>query len=58
MKIKDKYRIVVELHYAMDLTASQIADILKIPKGTVESRLYKARKLLRNRMEELGYEIG
>lgn len=57
-KLKDKYRIVVELHYAMDLTASQIADILKIPKGTVESRLYKARKLLRNRMEELGYEIG
>ncbi len=57
-KLKDKYRIVVELHYAMDLTAFQIADILKIPKGTVESRLYKARKLLKNRMEELGYEIG
>ena len=56
-QLKDKYRIVVELHYAMDLTASQIADILKIPRGTVESRLYKARKLLRNRMEELGYEI-
>lgn len=57
-QLKEKYRIVVELYYAMDLTAYQIADILKIPKGTVESRLCKARKLLRNRMEELGYEIG
>lgn len=58
VQLKEKYRIVVELYYAMDLSASQIAEILKIPQGTVESRLYKARKLLRNRMEELGYEIG
>lgn len=57
-QLKEKYRIVVELYYAMDLPASQIADILKIPRGTVESRLYKARKILRSRMEELGYEIG
>ena len=58
VQLKEKYRIVVELYYAMDLPAAQIAEILKIPQGTVESRLYKARKLLRIRMEELGYEIG
>lgn len=56
-QLKEKYRIVVELYYAMDLPASGIADILKIPRGTVESRLYKARKILRSRMEELGYEM-
>ena len=55
--LKERYRIVVVLHYAMDLTAGEIADILKIPRGTVESRLYKARKILRERMEEHGYEV-
>ena len=56
--LKQKYRTVVELYYALDLSAREIADILKIPQGTVESRLYKARKLLKQRMEEHGYEVG
>lgn len=56
--LKDKHRIVVELYYAMNLSASEIASILKIPQGTVESRLYNARKILRSRMEAHGYEIG
>jgi len=55
--LKDRYRVVVELYYSLELPASEIANILKIPKGTVESRLYKARKLLKGRMEEHGYEI-
>lgn len=55
--LKERYRVVVELHYGMDLTAGEIADILKIPRGTVESRLSKARKLLRERMEGRGYEV-
>lgn len=55
--LREKYRTVVELYYALDLPAHEIADILKIPQGTVESRLYKARKLLKQRMEEQGYEI-
>ena len=55
--LKEKYRVVVELYYALELSAPEIANILKIPKGTVESRLYKARKLLKCRMEEHGYEI-
>lgn len=55
--LKERYRVVVELYYSLDLSASEIANILKIPKGTVESRLYKARKILKGRMEEHGYEI-
>lgn len=55
--LKERYRTVVTLYYAMDLTAGEIADILKIPRGTVESRLCKARKILRERMEGHGYEV-
>lgn len=56
-KLSDKYREVIELYYSMDLKTSEIADILRIPQGTVESRLYKARKLLKEKMEECGYEF-
>lgn len=54
--LKERYRLVVELYYSMELSASEIANILNIPRGTVESRLYKARKILKDRMEEHGYE--
>ncbi len=55
--LKERYRVVVELYYSLELKTSEIANILKIPKGTVESRLYKARKILKGRMEEHGYEL-
>ncbi len=34
----------------------EIADLLHIPPGTVMSRLYTARKRLKNEMEKAGYE--
>lgn len=42
-----KLRQVVILYYSDQFTTKEIAQILKIPKGTVLSRLDKARKLLR-----------
>lgn len=47
--LKYRHRIVVELYYSLDLSTSEIAGILHIPQGTVESRLYKARKLLQKK---------
>lgn len=55
--LKEKYRIVIELYYSLNLSAKEIANILHIPQGTVESRLYKARKLLKTKMEGHGYEF-
>lgn len=53
--LKDKYRVVIEMYYSLNITAKEIAGILHIPQGTVESRLYKARKILQKRMEGHGY---
>lgn len=55
-KLKEPIRIVVELYYSMELSTKEISSILHIPKGTVESRLFKARKILKKRLEEYGYE--
>lgn len=52
--LPDKYRIPVLLFYAFDLSVEEISRIEKIPKGTVKSRLYKARELLRKELERYG----
>ena len=42
-----KIRQVIILYYSYQFTTKEISQILKIPKGTVMSRLDKGRKLLR-----------
>ncbi len=47
-KLDDKYRIVVVLYYLEELSLKEISERLNIPKGTVKSRLFYARKSLRH----------
>ena len=42
-----KIRQVIILYYSEQFTTKEISSILRIPKGTVLSRLHKGRKLLR-----------
>lgn len=46
-----KIREVVVLYYIEDFSVKEISQILKIPNGTVKSRLSKGRKLLKLSME-------
>ncbi len=46
-KLPDKYRDVVLMFYMEDMNETEISKVLSIPKGTVKSRLNKARKLLK-----------
>jgi len=56
-RLPDKQRVVILLYYMQKMSTSDIASVLHIPKGTVLSRLAKARESLRKEMEERGYEI-
>ena len=51
-----KFRIPIHLYYSADLSIQEIAETLKIPEGTVKSRLNKARQLLKKELEEIGYD--
>ena len=52
MKLDRAKRIVVVLYYLEGYQIQEIAGILKIPPGTVETRLARARKELRKYLEE------
>jgi RNA polymerase sigma-70 factor (ECF subfamily) len=50
--LPDRFKMPVILYYTMDMSVPDIALTLKIPAGTVKSRLYKARKLIEKGMIE------
>jgi RNA polymerase sigma-70 factor (ECF subfamily) len=45
-RLDEKHRLPVLLRYAHDLPCSEIAQVLKISEGTIQSRLHYARKTL------------
>lgn len=55
-KLNDKYRIPIYLYYMEDLSLNEIAKLLKIPEGTVKSRLHKARKILKDKLGVIYFE--
>ena len=52
-KLPKRLCVVILLFYMEELPIAQIASILKIPAGTVKSRLHKARKLLKKELEDV-----
>lgn len=54
-ELPDKIRVPLTLHYLFDFPIKQVAETIKKPPGTVKSRLFKGRKLIKKRLEEEGY---
>ncbi len=51
MNLPIQYRTIVTLYHLDEMNYSEIAEITKLPIGTVKSHLFRARKLLKNRLE-------
>lgn len=49
--LPEKYRLPILLYYMEELKLSEISQVLKIPEGTVKSRLFKAKKVLKKELE-------
>lgn len=52
-----EHRAVLVLHDLEDLPQKEIAEILSIPIGTVKSRLFNARKTMRQFLEQQGVKL-
>jgi RNA polymerase sigma-70 factor (ECF subfamily) len=47
-------REVLTLFYLRELSLAEVAEVLAVPVGTVKSRLFRARQLLRRELETKG----
>jgi RNA polymerase sigma-70 factor (ECF subfamily) len=54
-RLPEKQRIVTLLYYSEELSIREIGQMLHLPKGTVLSRLAKARSIIKKEMEDAGY---
>ena len=50
--LSDKYRLPVLLFYMEELSLSEIASVLRLPEGTVKSRLHRAKRILQQMLME------
>jgi RNA polymerase sigma-70 factor (ECF subfamily) len=52
-RLPEKQRMVVILRYYEDLSYEEIAELLKLPMGTVKTDLYRAKNALKNKLYEI-----
>lgn len=50
-ELPEKLKTAILLYYMEELNIAQIAEVAKVPVGTVKSRLYQARRLLEKKLE-------
>lgn len=56
--LPDKLRVVVVLREMEDMSYDEIADLMNIPIGTVRSRLFNARQIIKDRLINQGLVDG
>ena len=52
-ELPEEYRVALVLKDLEDLSYEDICEILEIPKGTVKSRIHRAREALREKLKDL-----
>ena len=57
-RLGDKIKQVLYMHYYLDMTLEDIAEILEIPVGTCKSRLHTGLRRLRNREPKIIHFCG
>ncbi|HYX50233.1 MAG TPA: sigma-70 family RNA polymerase sigma factor, partial [Ktedonobacteraceae bacterium] len=55
-QLPTKYRIVLILRHLQDMTYEEMAEILTMPIGTIKTHLFRARNLLKKRLQSLHRE--
>ncbi|NBI29969.1 RNA polymerase sigma factor [Chengkuizengella marina] len=56
-ELPDKYRIIIYLYHLKEFSCSEIAEIMQLPLKTVETRLYRGKKRLRQKWMEVDSHV-
>lgn len=54
-KLSEHYKSVIYLKYYAGLSYSDISDVLGVPEKTIKSRLFEARKILKEKLTEMDF---
>lgn len=57
-KLPAKYRVVLVLRHLQEMTYEEMAEILMMPIGTIKTHLFRARNLLKERLEAFDRELN
>lgn len=57
LRVEERYRTPLLLHYIEGYDIAETAAILRIPQGTVKSRLARGRETLKKLMDEEAFEL-
>lgn len=52
-ELDEKYREVLVLRYQEEMSYEKIAEVLEVPVSTIETRIHRAKKMLREKLERL-----
>lgn len=52
-ELDDTYRDILNLKFIYEYSAKEISELLHIPVRTVETRIYRGRKILKEKLEEM-----
>jgi RNA polymerase sigma-70 factor (ECF subfamily) len=55
LSLPEKYRVIIHLFYYENMSIEEIGNSLEMKYGTIASKLSRARKLLKERMEGDNY---
>lgn len=56
LALEERYRSALYLQWVMELSVGEIARLLDVPRTTVKQRLYRGKRLLRERLRKKGHE--
>lgn len=54
--LDDKFRLPILMYYNLEMSIKDIASALKLPQGTVKSRLNRAKQVIKQKLIERGYD--
>ena len=57
-ELPDAARRIVMLYYFEEGSISEVSALVGLPEGTVKTHLFRARRQLRSRFEELGLDLA
>lgn len=52
-EIPQEYRIIIILRYYEDLSYNEISELINVPLGTVKTRIYRAKAMLRKKLKNV-----